>query len=658
MADADIYDVVDDAEREGVEEITDYNEASHYAAEDVELVPETIIQAPTPNASVEDLNVTDVSSETNRQETSVTEDADIAAVYANDSTNDDAQLESNVSIKDGASNVSVVSSRRETSVTEDGDIAALYAVPVKKSDRTKNDRTWGGATSDSNVSFKDGGASNVKVVSSRRETSVTNIQHSSSLSTRTAPIVMSGTVALPNDQQIMPGPMIDRDVDNVHIRHLSDNKGHHSQVSIDGPKIPPVKYIHKTTMLDRSGVISGAVGVGTTEYAVQRSFTATPPRRYVNRDLHNEVGFSNRTEPVDESKYQYRISQDRNPHVAHVDIRGQRDDKAIGMGANLLVSSSGRSSAVTSSNMDALYLETNEIYDSMTSTQIETNGSIVKTGTMANGVSQTVSEGVQTQENVKVIPVPVWYRTKSGRWSPLLWCTLCLMIFLFVLVLVIIAVVIIYNRGERLKVMPTPVPDVGCSTDFPYMDLVFAVDSSGSVGEANFNLTKFFMADVARHLSINPDANRVGAVVFHDTAEIKFNLGDFTDGSKVEEALLSLEYSEGSTHTADALEIIRDQMFNGTNGDRPGTRDVIVIITDGASKEKDPVPIAKSLKDSGVTIYALGIKDDELQEEQIEAMASIPKKDFYFMIDSYDQLDAIVEKITSSSCFQNNLAST
>ncbi len=55
-------------------------------------------------------------------------------------------------------------------------------------------------------------------------------------------------------------------------------------------------------------------------------------------------------------------------------------------------------------------------------------------------------------------------------------------------------------------------------------DIVFIVDSSGSVGPANFELAKRFVGDVISRLDIGSSATRVGVIDYADSVENVFFL--------------------------------------------------------------------------------------------------------------------------------------
>lgn len=51
-------------------------------------------------------------------------------------------------------------------------------------------------------------------------------------------------------------------------------------------------------------------------------------------------------------------------------------------------------------------------------------------------------------------------------------------------------------------------------------------------------------------------------------------------------AIQTIRWLTGTTNTASAIEYVNKNMFNGQDGDRPGVRNIAVIMTDGGSDDK------------------------------------------------------------------------
>lgn len=51
-------------------------------------------------------------------------------------------------------------------------------------------------------------------------------------------------------------------------------------------------------------------------------------------------------------------------------------------------------------------------------------------------------------------------------------------------------------------------------------------------------------------------------------------------------ALGQIRYAGGTTHTNDALELVRTSVLTQLNGDRPNAENVVLVVSDGNSNEK------------------------------------------------------------------------
>ena len=65
--------------------------------------------------------------------------------------------------------------------------------------------------------------------------------------------------------------------------------------------------------------------------------------------------------------------------------------------------------------------------------------------------------------------------------------------------------------------------------------------------------------------------------------QVEFFLNDLDSRLLVQEAIDGVRYYRGSTNTALALQMVREQVFNEQNGDRPRVRNIAVVLTDGGS---------------------------------------------------------------------------
>lgn len=182
------------------------------------------------------------------------------------------------------------------------------------------------------------------------------------------------------------------------------------------------------------------------------------------------------------------------------------------------------------------------------------------------------------------------------------------------------------HRGHVTASSPAECPVRG-------LDLVFAFDSSGSVGPVNFSKEKEFAANVSSIFNIGLGATQVGAVSFSGITYFVLPLNTFISGQSLREGLTAIEYntfpgSGPNTNTSGALRTIRGQLFTEEGGARPpelAFPRVVIVITDGRSNvdQELTLPAAAALHDDGVIVFAVGI-GREIRVEELEGIASDP----------------------------------
>ena len=117
------------------------------------------------------------------------------------------------------------------------------------------------------------------------------------------------------------------------------------------------------------------------------------------------------------------------------------------------------------------------------------------------------------------------------------------------------------------------------------------LDSSGSIrasnrdGVDNWKLMLTFVKNLVKKMKLATGQSRVGLVIYSDEARSEFLLSDSNDKHYLETLIDGLEskYEGGSTNTAAALREMHYNQFQELNGDRPGVKNVALLITDGVS---------------------------------------------------------------------------
>ena len=183
-----------------------------------------------------------------------------------------------------------------------------------------------------------------------------------------------------------------------------------------------------------------------------------------------------------------------------------------------------------------------------------------------------------------------------------------------------------------------------CS-DNSFKDVVFVIDTSGSIGRDNFQLIREFTANLTTELIRNFPGSAVGVILFASNAHIEFNLQVHTNLSELLIAIADLPYSGGFTNTAEALMLLRSATQNRMLRLRDDSSKVAIVITDGQSN--DPLATsftANRLHNLGIfDVYAVGVGGANLDE--LRRIASNPDFVFFTTDFSSTSLQQLTDRI-------------
>jgi len=100
-------------------------------------------------------------------------------------------------------------------------------------------------------------------------------------------------------------------------------------------------------------------------------------------------------------------------------------------------------------------------------------------------------------------------------------------------------------------------------------------------------------------------------------ATLNFYLNNFTDVSSLVNAVRTIENLGGNTNTTGGLRLMRTEIFNPANGDRPYIENVAVLITDGVpTREVDKLDgELRDIRSRGIDIVGVGVTERVLYTE-------------------------------------------
>ncbi|NXH97374.1 CO6A3 protein, partial [Pachycephala philippinensis] len=174
-------------------------------------------------------------------------------------------------------------------------------------------------------------------------------------------------------------------------------------------------------------------------------------------------------------------------------------------------------------------------------------------------------------------------------------------------------------------------------------DIIFLLDGSLNVGNANFPYVRDFVATLVNYLDVGSDKIRVGLVQFSDTPKTEFSLYSYQTKSDIIQRLGQLRPKGGSVlNTGSALNFVLSNHFTEAGGSRINEQvpQVLVLVTAGSSA--DPfLQVSNELARAGVLTFAVGIRSADKAE--LEQIAFNPRM-VYFM-DDFSALAALPQEL-------------
>ncbi|XP_021243394.1 collagen alpha-6(VI) chain isoform X2 [Numida meleagris] len=181
----------------------------------------------------------------------------------------------------------------------------------------------------------------------------------------------------------------------------------------------------------------------------------------------------------------------------------------------------------------------------------------------------------------------------------------------------------------------------GC-VDTEEADIYFLIDGSGSIYPSDFQDMKTFMNEVIRIFQVGANSVRCGVVQYASESKTEIMIGQHNQMMKLREAIENIGQIGGGTKTGNALRSMKS-LFKMAY--RANVSQILIVITDG--KSEDGVnQEARELRQQGIIIYAIGIKNAVQQE--LEEIAGT--KNRMFFVNDFDSLKHIKREIVQEVC--------
>ncbi|XP_048881519.1 collagen alpha-6(VI) chain-like [Brienomyrus brachyistius] len=207
-----------------------------------------------------------------------------------------------------------------------------------------------------------------------------------------------------------------------------------------------------------------------------------------------------------------------------------------------------------------------------------------------------------------------------------------------VLSVVIIASCLVFSSAQQTVCTQEAVADV-----------VFLVDGSSSIGLGNFKKVQQFLLTLVGSFDVSSAQVRVGLVQYSTSPHLEFLLNTYQEKEQVLNHIRSMRYRAGGTFTRLGLEFMLTTLFTAEGGSRAhvGVPQFAMVITDGKSQD-DVKQAADMVKRRGITVYAVGIKDAELEE--LHDIASMPVSKHVYNVYDFAALQGVSHDIVRVLC--------
>ncbi|RLV97492.1 hypothetical protein DV515_00011707 [Chloebia gouldiae] len=179
------------------------------------------------------------------------------------------------------------------------------------------------------------------------------------------------------------------------------------------------------------------------------------------------------------------------------------------------------------------------------------------------------------------------------------------------------------------------------------IDMVLLVDGSWSIGRNNFKLIKDFLSNLISPFSIAEDKIRVGLSQYSSDPRTEWELSAYSTREQVLEAVRNLRYKGGNTFTGLALTHVLEQNLKPDAGARLEAEKLVILLTDGKSQD-DANLAAQTLKNLGIEIFAIGVKNAD--EAELRQVASEPLELTVYNVLDFPLLSSLLGKLTRVLC--------
>ena len=181
------------------------------------------------------------------------------------------------------------------------------------------------------------------------------------------------------------------------------------------------------------------------------------------------------------------------------------------------------------------------------------------------------------------------------------------------------------------------------------LDIIFVLDTSGSIRSHNFESVKTFVLRMADAFHLAKESTHMGAIAFGTTV---YDISPLTSSHPdLRNAVNQFQYIGGMTNTTGAL-LEAMGMFLSNERKVSRLKRVLILVTDGRSNthpiKPDDVYLTSNLSSHSIERYVFGV-GNRINENELQAIASPPSDRHVFYVSSFSVFTKFAEFVRPSN---------
>lgn len=178
-------------------------------------------------------------------------------------------------------------------------------------------------------------------------------------------------------------------------------------------------------------------------------------------------------------------------------------------------------------------------------------------------------------------------------------------------------------------------------------DIVFVLDSSDSEGPENFQKELDFVYRFAVQFRIGPQNVQFSLVAFSSDVKNQFHFNTYHSRHDVLFAIRNTSYIGTGTNTSKALNFVRTESLDASNGVRRNATKIVVVITDGRSDSPDLTKAEAHALHRVAEVFSIGV-GPKVDTTELRDIASNSRH--VVQVGSFELLKTIEKQLTDTAC--------